>query len=144
MMPNSFLARMTGRFTVDGQEQGSALVEAVVSMVLLMIVLLSVLPVLTQSFFQTTKDAELVTASSLAGRAIEDELAQKTCAGLTALDQSTSAGPTVSLRTVRTVRTIGACPAHFPGTVRVDVVVTDSATGAVEISAATLVFVTGA
>ena len=142
-MPHSFSARGTKECTLSGREEGFALVEAVVSMVLLMIVLLSVLPVLTQSFFQTTKDAELVTASSLATQAIEHELAQKTCAGLTALDQSTSAPPAASLRTVRTVRTIGACPVHFPGTVRVEVVVTDSATSEVEISAATLVLVTG-
>ncbi len=124
----------------DDSEQGFTIIEAVIAMFLLMIVAVGVLPILTQSLIQSVNNAELVTATSLANQAIEDERAQTTCSALTALDQSVTARPNVILRTVRTV---DACPTHFPSTVRITVTVTDTARGVLEASAGTLIFVTG-
>lgn len=122
-------------------ESGFTLLEPVIAMLLLMIVAVAVLPILTNSLVQSSRSAEVVSATALGNRAIEDERAQKSCAGLTALDQTSTSGSTKALRVVRQ---IGGCPSGYPGTVRVTVVVTDAATGTVEASATTLVFVTGA
>lgn len=122
------------------QDGGFTLVELLIAMLLLLIIGVSVGAILTQSLVQSVKDSELVTATSLANQAIEQELALKTCSGLTALTKSTTIRPNVVLSTVRTV---GACPIIFPGTVTVNVVVTNLATSAVDASVRTLVFVTG-
>jgi len=121
-------------------ESGFTLLEPVIAMFLLMIVAVAFLPILINSLVQTSRNSEVVSATSLANHAIEDERAQTTCAGLSALDQTTSSGSAV----LRVVRQFGSCPSAFPGTAQVTVVVTDATTGAVEATAATLIFVTGA
>ncbi|HWH25628.1 MAG TPA: prepilin-type N-terminal cleavage/methylation domain-containing protein [Pseudolysinimonas sp.] len=121
-------------------DDGFTLIEPVIAMFLLALIALALLPLLTQSLVQSVNNAVLVTATSLANQAIEDERSKTTCAGLTPLDQTTVVRPDVTLRTVRTV---AACPASFPSTVKVSVTVTDTATGSVKVSAATMVFVTG-
>ena len=121
-------------------ENGFTLLEPVIAMLLLMIVSVAVLPILVNSLVQTSRNAEVVSATSLANHAIEDERAQTTCAGLTTLDQTSTSGSA----SLHVVRQIGTCPTSFPGTARVTVVVSDTATGAVEASATTLVFMTGA
>lgn len=124
-----------------GSDCGFTLIEPVIAMFILMLVAVGVLPILTQSLVQSVNNAELVTATSFANHAIEDERAQSSCAALTPLDQTVTARPNMLLRTVRTV---DACPAHYPGTVKVSVTVTDATTGRVEVSVSTLVIVKGA
>ena len=122
-------------------DRGFTLIEPIIAMFVLMIAAVGVLPILTQSLTQSVNNAELVTATSLANQAIEDEHAQSTCAGLSPLDQSVTARPNMILRTVRV---IGACPTSFPATVKVSVTVTDATTGRVEVSVSTLVLVKSA
>lgn len=129
--------RLTELSENDG---GFSLIESVVALFVLMIIATAVLPILLQGLVQSSKNQTMVTAASLANQALEGARAQKTCAGLTALDQ-TSTGPGVRLRTQRIV---GACPATFPATVSVLVKVSRTDTGAALVSASTLVFLTAA
>lgn len=133
------IVRVLKRFQDD--ESGFTLLEPVIAMLLLMIVAVAVLPILTNSLVQSSRNAEVVSATALGNRAIEDERAQTSCGALTALDQTSTSGST---RALRVVRQLGSCPSSYPGTVRVTVLVTDAGTGTVETSATTLVFVTGA
>lgn len=132
--------RENARRIVDSVD-GFTLLEPIIAMFVLMIVAVAVLPILTQSLVQSANNAELVTATSFANHAIEDERAQTSCGALTPLDQSVTARPNVILRTVRTV---APCPDHYPGTVKISVTVTDAATGKVVVSVGTLVLVRGA
>jgi type II secretory pathway pseudopilin PulG len=122
-------------------DSGFTLIEPVIAMFILMLVAVGMLPILTQSLTQSVNNAELVTATSFANQAIEDERAQSSCAALTPLNQTVTARANMILRTVRTV---DACPAHYPGTVKVSVTVTDVTTGRVQVSVSTLVIVKGA
>jgi type II secretory pathway pseudopilin PulG len=126
---------------VAASDEGITLLETVIAMFVLMIFAVGVLPILTHSLTQSATNSEVVTATSLANQAIEDERVQTTCAALTTLNQSVTVRPNLILRTVRTIST---CPTTFPATVRVKVTVTNATTGALDISLATLVFVTGA
>ena len=125
---------------LPGDDSGFSLIESVVALFILMIIATAVLPILLQGLVQSANNQTTVTAASLANQSIEDARAQKTCTGLTALDQTSTARPGVTLRTQRIV---GACPSTFPSTVSVQVNVSRTDTGAVLVSASTLVFVTG-
>jgi len=124
-----------------GSDTGFTLLEPVIAMFILMIVAVGVLPILTQSLTQSANNAELVTATSFANQAIEDERAHSSCAELTPVDQSVTVRPNMVLRTVRTVE---PCPAHYPATVKVSVTVTNATTGRVDVSVSTLVLVKSA
>lgn len=122
-------------------DEGFTLIEPVIAMFILMIVAIGMLPILTQGLTQSASNAELVTATSAANQAIEDERAQSSCAALSPLDQSVTAHTNVILRVVRAV---DPCPTHYPATVKVGVTVTDVATGRLEVSVSTLILVKGA
>lgn len=125
----------------SSDDEGLTLVECLVAILLLALVSISILPIITQSLIQSVNNSELVTATSLANQAIEVERAQSTCSGLSALNTTMAPRPNVTLHTVRTV---GACPASYPGTVQVNVTVTNTTTGTVEIKLGSLIFVKGA
>ncbi|HEU0205763.1 MAG TPA: type II secretion system protein [Pseudolysinimonas sp.] len=130
--------KATPRIASDG---GFTLLEPIIAMFVLMLVAVAVLPILTQSLVQSSNNAELVTATSFANQAIEDERAQSSCAALTPLDQSVTVRSNLILRTVRT---IDACPTHYPATVKVSVTVTNATSGRLEVSVSTLVLVKSA
>lgn len=130
--------RATRGIDSDG---GFTLIEPIIAMFVLMLVAVAMLPILTQSLTQSVNNAKLVTSTSLANQAIEDERAQSSCAALTPLDNTVTPRPNMVLRTVRTV---ASCPAQYPGTVKVSVTVTDATTGRVEVSVSTLVLMKGA
>ncbi|NEM90855.1 prepilin-type N-terminal cleavage/methylation domain-containing protein [Galbitalea soli] len=121
-------------------DRGFTLVESIVAMFLLLLLAVSLLPVLIQGLRQSSSNAALVSATSLASQSIEDARAQKSCAALPATNTTTTAGTGTQLQTVRTV---GSCPASYPGTIAVTVTVTRLDTNVTEVSANTLVYLTG-
>lgn len=135
--------RMSRPVTTD---RGFGMIEIVVSMFLIAILALAALPILVTSMKLTATNVVITRATQVVSAQLD--LARKqgelspTCSALQGL---TTVSPIAIADTgaepLRYTRTVGGCPATYPGTVPVDATVTLVSTGAVLSTARTLVVV---
>jgi type II secretory pathway pseudopilin PulG len=123
-------------------EAGFGLVEIVVSMLLLAIIAAAFLPVLATTLVQTAKNITVTTATQMVNDQLErGRNAAPTCTALTAFKNEVVLD-IVDSRAVplKTTRTLGPCPATYPGTVTLTATVTRTDTNVVVVSAKTLIY----
>lgn len=127
-------------------EAGFGLVEIIVSMLLLAIIAAAFLPVLATTLVQSAKNVTVTSATQIVNDQLERaQNASPTCAALTAFKNETVLA-VVDSRSVQlqASRTLGACPAAYPGTVLFTATVTRLDTGAVVATAKTYIYLGGA
>ena len=113
-----------------------------------MIALLAVamVPLLLQGMRLSASNATMATATQLVDRALDKARSKTECGGIDTTTEAVSDSRGVPLTVTRT---LGSCPAAFPGTVKYTVTVTlddddaDPANDTVLATAATFVYVTG-
>jgi len=131
------------RWNEGCDERGLGLVEILVSMFMLALISVALLPLLVQGLQVSVKNATVATASQLVGQQLDQVRAlAKTCADVSAFDDAPLANFTNERGDVfQPVRLVGACPASYPGLVRVDTWVTANGTAEKVAEASTLVYV---
>ena len=101
-------------------EEGLGLVEIMVSLFLLVLISVCFLPILVQGLYQASENATRASAVQLVNEQVE--LANgtaATCVNLEVLGVAPVADFTDSRNvTLRTTRTIAACPSSYPGVMR--------------------------
>jgi len=124
-------------------EEGVGLIEIVVAMTLLAIIAISFLPVLIQGLKLSANNATRATAVQLANNQMETARSQgEDCSTIT--DLGPVAVPTTTDPrgvALAVTRTIGACPATYPGVVQFSVRVVRQDTNRELATATTLVYV---
>lgn len=127
-------------------DDGLGLVEIVVSMFMLALISVALLPLLVQGLQVSVKNATVATASQLVGQQLDQVRAlARNCATISTFDDA----PLTSFTNERgdvfqPVRLVGACPASYPGLVRVEAWVTANGNPTRVAEASTLVYVEAA
>lgn len=109
-------------------ESGIGLIEIVVSMFLIALLAMAFLPLLITSLKSTRVNSSSAAATQLVSQQLEQlRLEPTTCAAITAFAATDPAPVTDARGVVLTIdrQLQGACPAEYPGTVQVRVLVTD-------------------
>lgn len=121
-------------------EEGFGLIEIIVSIMLLLILAVSVMPILVQGLRQAASNSTLATATQLANDEIERLRTWKTCSEMAPASVNTTDARGVDL-TIDT--TVGACSVspQNPTKVPVTVTVTRVDTGVVITSTTTYLFI---
>jgi len=129
---------------IDG-ETGFGLIEIIVSMFLLALLSMAFLPLVVQAYLTSAKNMTVATATQLVSQQIDQaRSAGSTCSNLTNF-ASTAVSPVYDRRNVRlqAYRSVGACPATYPGTIAFTVYVTRDGSTAHLAEAKTLIYLTG-
>lgn len=127
------------------RDEGFGLVEIVVAMLLLAIIAAAFLPVLATTLVQSARNVTTTSATQLVNDQLERARnADSTCAGLQVFAGET-VQDVVDSRSVplHIQRTLGACPASYPGTVKFTATVTRTDTNQVVTTADTLIYLRG-
>ena len=123
-------------------ESGLGLIEIVVSMFLIALLAMAFLPLLISSLKSTRINTSSAAATQLVSQQLEQlRLIPGTCAAVTSFTSADPAPVTDARGVVLSIdrQLVGTCPASYPGTVKVRVVVTDP--GGTSSEATTLVMV---
>jgi type II secretory pathway pseudopilin PulG len=110
-----------GVFLPDSRQSGFGLVEIVVSMFLLGLLALAFLPFLVQALQVSVMNTTLVTSTQLVSQQMQQLRAQaSTCTAVTTFaGQPVPAVTDTRGITLEPHRSAGACPATYPGTIKV-------------------------
>jgi len=133
-------------------ESGLGLMEVVISMSLLGILAISFIPVLTNSWKDTSTNTTIATATQIVNEQIEGARAVRSATATSPSCQDVLAFLNVTLAPVIDPRGVSllpqwsatSCPAAYPGVVRAQVLVTRPGTPTPVASAVTLIFVKSA
>ena len=121
-------------------EDGLGLIEVVVAMVVLAILAIAMVPLLMQGLIQSKSNATLASATQFVDAELDSAGSVVACGSIATgnLTKTDSRGVTLTI-----ARTRGTCPTAYPGTVPFTVTATRTDTGAVIVTASTLIYVTG-
>ncbi len=124
-------------------DDGVGLVEIIVAMFILAVLAITFLPILIQGLKQSTINATRATATQIVQDQMEYARAQDPNCSTVAILGTTPVANVVDSQgvTLVTTRTVGACPATYPGTVSVTVSVKQLGSAKSLTSATTLVYV---
>jgi prepilin-type N-terminal cleavage/methylation domain-containing protein len=133
-------------------ESGFGLIEVVISMSLLGILSISFIPVLTNSWKDTSTNTTIATATQIVNEQIEGARAVRSAAATSPSCQDVTAFLNVTLAPVIDPRGVTllpqwsptTCPSSYPGVVRAQVLVTRQGNAVPIASAVTLIFVKSA
>jgi type II secretory pathway pseudopilin PulG len=120
-------------------DDGIGLIEVVVAMVVLAILAIAMVPLLMQGLIQSKSNATLAAATQFADTQLDAVNSVTACSSVPTepLDVTDSRGVDLTI-----IRSRGTCPTTFPGTIGFSVTVVRDDTGAILVSADTLVYVT--
>ena len=129
-----------------GTDEGFTLIEVLIAVLLLAILSLALLPSLIGILKTSVRNVSVATATQFVNNnLVQARTAGTTCAGIQAFG-SAVIGPLTDTRgvTFSTTRTVGPCPATYPGTVTVSVTVMSSNSLQAVATGSTLVIVRSA
>jgi len=124
-------------------DRGFGLIEIVISMFLLGLLAIAFLPLLVTSMKTTVVNSSVATATQLVNQQMDQaRAAGETCARMRTFGAETLAATDPDKRGVsyQPVRTVGLCPASYPGTVKVTVAVSVVGSTFAPVTATTLIF----
>ena len=130
--------------SLTSDDAGIGLIEIVVAMFMLAVLSLTFLPILIQGVKQAGENGTRATATQFVQHQMENARAQQgDCSDVGLLASTATATDTRNVALVTTV-VVGACPASYPGTVKVTATVKKQGSSNTLSSATTLVFVSAA
>ena len=122
------------------RDDGLGLIEVVVAMLVLAILAIAMVPLLMQGLIQSKNNATIASATQFVDAELDTAGAMSACGSIASgtVNKTDSRGVALTL-----IRTRGTCPTTYPGTVSYTVTAVRADTGAVLVTASTLIYVTG-
>ena len=127
-------------------DEGFSLIEIVVSMFLIAFLAMAFAPVLVQSMKTSVRNTTIATGTQLLNRELDRlRTTPAFCDAVTGFGAAAVA-PTTDSRGVafQPARQVGACPANYPGVVRVTISISTADVASTALTARTLVYVDAA